>query len=98
MEPLPKDDNKGNEGRYQDEYLRRSEFYHYMGKFRTGLENRLTLLEARLSGDDNGSGSGSGSGSQRKSFMIERFKEGLIYVLLGAVLSLAGAAAAVTLF
>jgi len=94
MEPLPKDDNKGNEGRYQDEYLRRSEFYHYMGKFRTGLENRLTLLEARLSGDD----SGSGSSSQRKSFVIERFKEGLIYVLLGAVLSLAGAAAAVTLF
>ncbi len=66
----------------QDEFLTRACFFEYMGDFRTKLEGRLSSLEANL---DNPLTNTGGS-----------YKEKLILVLIGAVLSLAGVAAGAT--
>jgi len=64
------------------EYLSKAEFYQYMGDFRQGLEQRLSRLESKIGCNGNASNN----------------KEKLTYVLIGAVLILAGATAGAKLF
>lgn len=65
------------------EYLSKAEFYQYMGDFRQELEKRLTRLESKIA---NGKSNNLGN------------REKLIYILIGAVLVLAGATAGTKLF
>jgi hypothetical protein len=65
------------------EYLSKAEFYQYMGDFRQELEKRLTRLESKIA---NGKSNNPGN------------REKLIYILIGAVLVLAGATAGTKLF
>jgi len=92
MEPekLDNDRDKGD----SEHYLTRAEFYQYMGRFTTKLENRLTLMESRLENKLNG-GNGKKSGAGFSLLGGDCIKEKIILILIGALLSLAGAAAGI---
>lgn len=71
------------------EYLSKAEFYQYMGDFRQELEKRLTRLESKIAnGNKIANGKSNNLGNREK----------LIYILIGAVLVLAGATAGTKLF
>lgn len=75
-----------------DDFLTKTEFYQYMGKFETNLENRLTKLESKIV---NGKGNeGSKGCDSEKPDHVESLIGVLKYILVliaGGFLALGGA-------
>jgi len=67
-----------------NDYLKRSDFYEYMGDFREDLESRLARLETRVDSEN-----------QKKYGKNHEYKEKLILILIGGILALAGVASGV---
>jgi len=62
-----------------DDFLTKTEFFQYMGKFETNLENRLTKLESKIV---------NGQGNSKNNHVLAD----LLKMAIGAILLLGGVA------